>query len=235
MGVRGLHAKPVVLVVEDEDGVRNLVVDALRIAGHPTREAHDGIEAGLALQDENVGLVILDVNLPNRDGLETLKRLRATGSRTPVIMLSARTEREDVAAGFELGADDYVRKPFGVRELTLRVEAVLRRSSATDPTQKPTTKLVCGPIELDIDNHKALAFGAYIELSPTEYRLMEYLMHNQHRVVTKQELLRNVWGIDFRSKSAVLETYISYLRKKTHLNGWTGIKTVRGVGYQVAP
>lgn len=222
--------KPLVMVVDDEPGVRELIGDALRLGGYDAIEANDGHEALQVLRHTQPVLLIIDVNMPVMDGFELLERLRDRGLETPVIMLSARGDRTDVTKGLQLGADDYVRKPFGLEELLLRVQAVLRRTNAGD---EPSALLRCGPIELDARVHRVRRDDAIIEMSPTEFRLLEYLLAHQARVVTRAELLRNVWGIDFDTDTSVVDTYISYLRRKLHDDAFAGIKTIRGVGFQI--
>lgn len=222
--------KPLIMVVDDEPGVRELIGDALRVGGYDAIEASDGDEALQMLRHTRPALLIVDVNMPEIDGFELVRRIRDRGQETPVIMLSARGERVDVTQGLQLGADDYVRKPFGLEELLLRVQAVLRR---TLPAQDERNVLTCGPLELDARVHRVKFKDDVIDMSPTEFRLLEYLMSHQTRVVTRNELLRHVWSIDFDTDTSVVDTYISYLRRKVHLDGFAGIKTIRGVGFQI--
>lgn len=224
--------KPLVMVVDDELGVRELIGDALRLGGYDAIEAVDGQEALHLLRHTQPNLMIVDVNMPVVDGFELLHRVRERGIDVPVIMLSARGDRVDVTHGLQLGADDYVRKPFGLEELLLRVAAVLRRTSATEEPQGP---LKCGPVELDARVHRVRRSGEVVDMSPTEFRLLEYLLQHQTRVVTRAELLRQVWGIDFETDTSVVDTYISYLRRKLHDDDFAGIKTIRGVGFQIEP
>lgn len=222
--------KPLVMVVDDEPGVRELIGDALRLGGYDAIEAADGREAQQMLRHTRPSLLIVDVNMPVMDGFELVRSIRDGGLETPVIMLSARGDRVDVTHGLQLGADDYVRKPFGLEELLLRVQAVLRR---TAPAQEQQEVLRCGPIELDARVHRVKVSGTAVDMSPTEFRLLEYLLLHQTRVVTRSELLRHVWNIDFDTDTSVVDTYISYLRRKVHLDGFAGIKTIRGVGFQI--
>lgn len=218
------------MIVDDELGVRELISDALRLGGYDAVEAVDGQEALQILRHTQPDLMIVDVNMPVMDGFEFLSKVRDRGLTTPVIMLSARGDRVDVTHGLQLGADDYVRKPFGLEELLLRVTAVLRRSSSVD---EPATVLKCGPVELDARVHRVKRNGGVVEMSPTEFRLLEYLLQHQARVVTRSELLRQVWGIDFETDTSVVDTYVSYLRRKLHDETFAGIKTIRGVGFQI--
>ena len=222
--------KPLVMVVDDELGVRELIGDALRLGGYDAIEAVDGQEALQVLRHTQPSLMIIDVNMPVLDGFELLRRVRERGLQIPVIMLSARGDRVDVTHGLQLGADDYVRKPFGLEELLLRVSAVLRRTTAGE---EASPVLRCGPVELDARVHRVRRGGEQVEMSPTEFRLLEYLLAHQNRVVTRSELLRQVWGIDFETDTSVVDTYISYLRRKLHDDAFAGIKTIRGVGFQI--
>lgn len=218
------------MVVDDELGVRELIGDALRLGGFDAVEAADGHEAMQVLRHTKPNLLIVDVNMPVMDGFELLQKLRDRGIETPVIMLSARGDRVDVTRGLQLGADDYVRKPFGLEELLLRVQAVLRRTNSEDDVNPV---LHCGPVELDARVHRVKRDNEVIDMSPTEFRLLEYLLSHQTRVVTRTELLRHVWGIDFDTDTSVVDTYISYLRRKLHNDAFSGIKTIRGVGFQI--
>jgi two-component system OmpR family response regulator len=219
-----------VLVVDDEAGVRDLLGDALRIAGYSVSTATDGMSALTALRNAHADLLIIDINMPILDGFELLEQLRKKGDNTPALMLSARGEKTDVNRGLRLGADDYVTKPFGLEELLLRVGAILRRSKAI---AIESSLVRCGPLLLDEDQHKVFLSNDEIELSPTEFKLLHELMRNKGKVLTKTTLLRKVWDIDFETETSVLDTYISYLRKKLNRGDYEFIRTVRGVGYQI--
>jgi two-component system OmpR family response regulator len=164
------------------------------------------------------------------DGFELVERLRSTGDNTPALMLSARADRADVTRGLTLGADDYVTKPFGLEELLLRVKAILRRANVAIAKGADVS---CGPITIHEDSHTVKFSDELVELSPTEFRLLQVLIENKNRVLSKSFLLDEVWGITFESESTVADTYISYLRKKLHRDGFEGIKTVRGVGFVI--
>ena len=219
-----------VLVVDDEEGVRELLGDALRVAGYSVSSAPDGMSALTALRTTAADLLVIDINMPVMDGFELLEQLRKKGDLTPALMLSARGEKTDITKGLRLGADDYVTKPFGLEELLLRVGAILRRTKAVSIEN---SVLKCGLLRLDEDQHKVFYSDEEIELSPTEFRLLQELMRNKGRVLTKSALLRDVWEIDFETETSVLDTYISYLRKKLNRDGIEFIRTVRGVGYQI--
>lgn len=218
---------PLILVVDDEPGVRDLISDALNLVGLSSITAAHGMEALTKLRDNQVDLMILDINMPTMDGYEVLERMRDQGSRTPVIVLTARLDREDTKRAFQLGADDFVRKPFGIEELTLRVNAILRRSQ---PQVENESVLVAGAITINLDQHLVSVDEVTIDLSPTEFRLLETFMQNQTRVLSKDFLLTEVWGLDNYADPNVVETYVSYLRKK--LGDALPLRTVRGVGYQ---
>ena len=218
------------MIVDDEPGVRALLRDTLSIAGFETIEASDGMSALTLLRTNKPALMVIDVNMPLMDGFELVERLRTTHDLTPVLMLTAREDKSDIARGLKIGADDYVIKPFGIEEFVLRIKAILRRSykSTTAPTL-----LTCGPITINDEQHYVSFNGEEIDLSPTEYRLLQILMERKGKVLSKKLLLDEVWGITFESESTVTDTYISYLRKKFHRDGFEGIKTIRGVGFQI--
>jgi two-component system OmpR family response regulator len=164
------------------------------------------------------------------DGFELVERLRGAGDLVPVLMLTARGDQKDISRGLTIGADDYVVKPFGLEELILRVKAIIRRSQKLVEIART---LKCGPITLNEEIHKVTFNNEEINLSPTEFRLLQMLMEKKGRVLSKTLLLDEVWGITFESESTVVDTYISYLRKKLHRDGYEGIKTIRGVGFQI--
>lgn len=219
-----------IMIVDDEPGVRALLRDTLSIAGFDVIEATDGMSALTLMRTNQPQLAVIDINMPLMDGFELVERLRSTNNFIPVLMLTAREDKSDIARGLKIGADDYVIKPFGIEELVLRIRAILRRSykSATAPAV-----LSCGPITIDDDQHCVTFNGQVIDLSPTEYRLLQILMEKKGRVLSKKLLLDEVWGITFESESTVTDTYISYLRKKFHRDGFDGIKTIRGVGFSI--
>lgn len=219
-----------IMIVDDEPGVRALLNDTLRIAGFETIEAGDGMSALTLLRTNKPALMVIDINMPLMDGFELVERLRSNNDLTPVLMLTAREDKGDIARGLKIGADDYVIKPFGIEELILRIKAILRRSMKSTSV---LTQLTCGPIAIDDEQHLVTFNGEEVELSPTEYKLLQILVEKKGRVLTKKLLLDEVWGITFESESTVTDTYISYLRKKFHKDGFEGIKTIRGVGFQI--
>ena len=221
-------SKGQILVVDDELGIRTLLSEVLNIAGFQVTMAADGLDALNLIRKNKFNLILLDVNLPKVDGLAILEKIRASAPTQPIIMISARIEKDDVTHGLRLGADDYIRKPFSVEELVLRVENRLRRNATSE-----VANFICGPIELNELKHQVLFKDQEIELSPTEFNLLLALIQNQNRVMTKEKLLDLVWGLDFETSTNVVDTYISYLRKKLHKDGFEGIKTVRGVGFKL--
>ena len=222
-----------VLVVDDESGVRDLLSDALHFAGYETAVASHGREALDIWRLQRIDLCVVDINMPVMDGFEFLDAIRKSDVNTPVLLLSARDSSEDIARGLRFGADDYVRKPFSVEELLLRVGAILRRTQRVDGE---VLIYSCGSLKMDTDRHEVTRDGELIDLSATEFRLLEMLMSRLNRLVTREQLLRDIWGMDFETETTVVDTYISYLRRKLHAEGFTPITTVRGVGFKmVAP
>jgi two-component system OmpR family response regulator len=221
-----------IMIIDDEAGVRELLADALKLAGFETVAAADAMVAQTMLRTVKPDLLIVDINMPLMDGFEFIERIRGNGDNTPALMLSARGDRADITRGLTLGADDYVTKPFGLEELVLRVRAILRRSHFTEVLP---TVLSVGPITLDEESHKVTFHDEVIDLSPTEFRLLHVLLESKGRVLSKSYLLEEVWGINFETETTVVDTYISYLRKKLHKDGFEGIRTVRGVGFQLQP
>jgi two-component system OmpR family response regulator len=219
-----------IMIIDDEAGVRDLLGDALKLAGFDTVAATDAMNAQTLLRTVKPDLLIVDINMPLMDGFEFIERIRGNGDSTPALMLSARGDRADITRGLTLGADDYVTKPFGLEELVLRIKAILRRSQFSSTE---STTLTHGPITLDADTHQVTFNDEVVDLSPTEFRLLHVLLESKGRVLSKTYLLDEVWGITFESESTVVDTYISYLRKKLHRDGFEGNRTVRVVGFQL--
>lgn len=219
---------PQILVVDDEPGVRDLISDALSLISLNTVQASHGMQALSILRENTIDLVVLDINMPVMNGFEVLERIRSHDDRTPVIVLTARQDREDIKKAFELGADDFVRKPFGIEELTLRVSAILRRSA---PTHTASDSLTVGEVSLHNRTHQVFVAGEARELSPTEFRLLKVFMSNKNTVLSKETLLARVWGTEAYADPNTVETYVSYLRKK--IGDSINIRNVRGVGYQL--
>ena len=221
---------PSILIVDDEVGIRDLLTDALSLAGYRTLTAADGMAASIMLHNTPVDLIIADINMPHLNGYDFLDRLRARQDMTPVLFLTARDDNSDVSRGLRLGADDYVTKPFRLEELLLRVAAILRR---TRNPQK-VNRLEVGPIVLDADEHVVTFNGESVILSPTEFLLLQTLMERAGKVVSKRSLLDLVWNLPFDTSTNVVDTYISYLRKKLHRDSFEGIMTVRGIGFKIS-
>jgi two-component system OmpR family response regulator len=218
------------LIIDDEPGVRDLLEDALGNAGYQTQCATNGADGLDQLRRRSADLCIVDINMPTMNGFQFLEKLRAHDTKTPVLMLTARDSSDDVERGLRVGADDYVRKPFSLEELLLRVAAILRRTGI-DENDDHVFK--CGPLVMNIDRHVVTFRTEEIELSATEFRLLELLLEHQDRVVTREQLLREVWNIDFDSETSVLDTYISYVRRKIHRDDFAPITTIRGVGFKL--
>jgi two-component system response regulator MprA len=215
-----------ILVVDDELAVRESLRRALALEGHEVELAADGREALARIARSAPDLVVLDVLMPELDGLEVSRRLRAAGDRTPILMLTARAEVEDRVAGLDAGADDYLGKPFALDELLARVRALLRRSPSSDEP------LRFADLALDPGARTVSRNGRPIELTRTEFALLELLIRNPRRVLTRSEILLAVWGYDFGPTSNSLEVYVGYLRRKTEADGAPRlVQTVRGVGY----
>ncbi|MFI5953805.1 response regulator transcription factor [Cryptosporangium sp. NPDC051539] len=219
-----------VLIVDDEEPVRAMLTSTLRFAGYEVSEAADGMEM-LAHFDPASGapvpdVVLLDVSMPGLDGFELVRVLRQRESDVPVLFLTARSDVDDRVRGLRAGADDYVTKPFSVAEVTARIEALLRRSGSAPAD----ATLRLGPLALDPLTHRVTRDGEPVELSPTEYRLLEYLLRNADRVLSKSQLLAHVWGTGFGDTN-VVERFVSSLRRKIDREGPSLIATVRGFGY----
>jgi two-component system, OmpR family, response regulator len=219
-----------VLVVDDEPNISALLGATLRLVDFEVRVAETGNGALVAIEEFDPDLVVLDVMLPDLDGFEVARRLRSTGRRVPVLFLTARDALEDRISGLSAGADDYVTKPFSLEEVVLRIRAILRRSR---PELAPveTAVLRYADLELDEDAHECRRAGRLIDLSPTEFNLLKYLLINAGRVVSKPQILDRVWKYDFGGDGRIVESYVYYLRRKIDKTEPPLIHTVRGVGY----
>ena len=216
------------LLVEDEDNLRSMLTAALRHNGFDVAEAANGSAGyGAAVAAEH-DLVVLDVMLPDIDGFEVCRRLRSSGSRVPVLFLTARDATEDKVRGLTLGGDDYLVKPFSLEELVARIRALLRRAGLA---REKSTVLSYADLEMDDDAHQVRRAGEELLLSPTEYNLLRYFMLNPGRVLSKAQILDRVWNYDFGGDGGIVETYIGYLRRKVDAMEPKLIHTVRGVGY----
>jgi len=217
-----------ILVVDDEPNIVDVITMALRYQGFDVATAANGSEALSQVTAYRPHLMVLDVMLPDTDGFAVAERLGAQRAGVPIIFLTARDSTEDKIRGLTTGGDDYVTKPFSLEELVARIRTVLRRTGAAEPE---SARLTFEDLELDEDTMEVTRAGEPIELTATEYRLLRYLMLNPRRVMTRAQLLDHVWDYDFGGDGRVLETYISYLRKKLDAAGPPLIQTVRGVGY----
>jgi two-component system OmpR family response regulator len=229
---------PRVLVVDDEPNIRELVQVALKFHGCTVSTAGTGKQALREAESSKPDLIVLDVVLPDLDGFEVCRRLRAAGNEVPVIFLTARDTSSDTVTGLAIGGDDYVTKPFSVEALVARVRAVLRRASrSAQPGIGGTAGLPLRTADLELDEERWTVHrgGMPVELSPTEFRLLAYLMRHEGRVLTRAQLLENVWGWDYAGESQIVETYVSYLRRKLDPLGPPLIHTQRGVGYSLRP
>ena len=221
-----------ILVVDDEPAITELLATALRYMGYQVTLAATGFAALDAAASAAPDLVVLDVMLPDIDGFEVCRRLRAARDFVPVIFLSARDSEDDRVTGFVRGGDDYVTKPFSLEELTLRIGALLRRARAgAGGPDMPSPRLRYRDHEMDEDRHQVWRAGREVELSPTEFRLLRYFLLNPERVLSKQQILDHVWQYDFNGEDNVVETYVSYLRRKLDDVEPKLLRTVRGFGY----
>ena len=222
---------PRILVVDDEANIRELLSTALAFVGFEVRTVADGQGAVRAAREFRPDLVLLDVMLPDLDGFEVCKALRAGNPETGVIFLTARDNPKDTVSGLSLGGDDYVTKPFGLEEVVARVRAVLRRTNGETWREQPPPVLSYADLELDEEQHLVRRGGREVSLSPTEFKLLRHLLVNAGRVLSKTQLLDHVWSYDFGGDTGVVESYISYLRRKVDTTEPKLIHTVRGVGY----
>jgi two-component system OmpR family response regulator len=222
-----------VLVVDDEPTLSELLSMALRYEGWQVRTAGDGTSAVRLARQFKPDAVVLDVMLPDVDGVEVLRRLRGHAPHVPVLFLTARDAVEDRVAGLTAGGDDYVTKPFSLEELVARLRALLRRTAANEP--RADALLVVGDLTMDEDSHEVRRAGRAVALTATEFELLRYLMRNPRRVLSKAQILDRVWNYDFGGQANVVELYISYLRKKIDAGRAPMIHTLRGAGYVLKP
>ena len=221
------------LVVDDEPAISDLLSMALRYEGWDVRTAADGASAVTAARQFGPDVILLDVMLPDLDGLSVLRRIRADDHDVPVVFLTAKDAVDDRVAGLTVGADDYVTKPFSLEEVVARLRALLRRSGAT--AVRSTGELVVGDLAMDEDGREVTRAGELIALTATEFELLRFLMRNPKRVLSKAQILDRVWSYDFGGQANVVELYVSYLRKKIDAGRSPMIHTVRGVGYVLRP
>ena len=217
------------LVVEDETNIRELLTTSLRFAGFTVHAAPDGRTALQLAGEHEIDLAVLDIMLPDMDGFTVTRTLRDRGLDLPIVFLTARDSLDDKVTGLTVGGDDYVTKPFSLEEVVARIRAVLRRTRVVDEDDHHVLRVA--DLELDEDSHEVRRGGQVIEVSPTEFKLLRYLMLNPGRVLSKSQILDHVWDYDFRGEMNIVESYISYLRRKIDVVGEPLIHTKRGVGY----
>lgn len=222
-----------VLTVDDEPSLIELLSMAMRYEGWEVHTAQTGTDAVRAARETRPNAIVLDMMLPDFDGLEVMRRIRVDQPDVPVIFLTARDGVGDRIAGLTAGGDDYVTKPFSLEEVVARLRGLLRRTGAT--TVKPDTQLVVGDLVLDEDSHEVTRGGQQVALTNTEFELLRYLMRNPKRVLSKAQILDRVWDYDFGGQANVVELYISYLRKKIDAGHEPMIHTMRGAGYVLRP
>jgi two-component system, OmpR family, response regulator len=234
MQLRRPDGSPVrVLVVDDEPSLTDLLAMALRYEGWEIRTAADGASALRAAREFRPDAVVLDVMLPDVDGLEVLRRLRADEPDIPVLFLTAKDAVADRVAGLTAGGDDYVTKPFSLEEVVARLRGLIRRTRVA--ASRDDARLVVGDLTLDEDSHEVRRGGELVSLTATEFELLRYLMRNPKRVLSKAQILDRVWNYDFGGQANVVELYISYLRKKIDAGRSPMIHTLRGAGYVLKP
>jgi two-component system OmpR family response regulator len=221
-----------ILVVDDESSISELIATSLKFVGFDVRTAATGAQALQVAEEFNPHALILDVMLPDLDGFEVTRQLRNEGSQVGILFLTAKDTVEDKIQGLTRGGDDYVTKPFSLEELVARLRALLRRIGVVDQ-DIDEEKIRFADLELDEATHEVRRAGNLIDLSPTEFTLLRYLMINADRVVSKAQILDHVWQYDFRGDAGIVETYVSYLRKKIDIYEPALIHTVRGVGYRM--
>lgn len=222
-----------VLVVDDEVNIAELISMALRYEGWTVTTAHTGTKAIAAAKETQPDAVVLDMMLPDFDGLEVLRRMRGLDPDLPVVFLTAKDAVEDRIAGLTAGGDDYVTKPFSLEELVARLRGLMRRAGAQQAAE--SSVLTVGDLSLDEDSHEVFRAGQEISLTATEFELLRFLMRNPKRVLSKAQILDRVWNYDFGGQANVVELYISYLRKKIDVGRDPMIHTMRGAGYVLKP
>ena len=225
-----MNAGPRILIVDDEPNIRDLLTTSLRFAGFAVRAVGNGAQAISAVLEEEPDLIILDVMLPDMNGFGVTKRLRGAGYTAPILFLTAKDDTEDKITGLTVGGDDYVTKPFSLDEIVARIKAILRRTMQADED----AVIRAGELTMDQDTHEVFVGDTPIELSPTEFKLLRYLMLNPNRVLSKAQILDHVWEYDFNGDAGIVESYISYLRRK--LDQYSAepiIQTKRGFGYML--
>lgn len=230
----GEHNMKKILIIEDEDNIRELVTYNLKANGYIPIEAADGITGITMVYKEKPDLILLDIMLPGKDGYEICKELRYEGYTIPIIMLTAKSEEIDKVLGLEFGADDYIAKPFGIRELMARIKAVIRRTEFTKAEVKEhASEIVAGDIRINPDMHSVIVVDEQVELTNKEFELLAYLAKNKGHVYSRDELLDKVWGLDFVGETRTVDVHIRHLRKKIGDVDEKYIETIRGRGYRL--
>ncbi|MEY3889591.1 MAG: hypothetical protein RLZZ90_62 [Actinomycetota bacterium] len=218
-----------VLIVDDEPNIRDLLSTSLRFAGFSVHAVGNGADAVNAAEKGAPDIILLDVMLPDMNGFSVTKKIRSMGITAPVLFLTARDETEDKITGLTVGGDDYMTKPFSLDEIVARIHAILRRTKQAEIEE---SVLEVGEIKINQDAHEVFVNDTTVDLSPTEYKLLRFLMSNPNRVLTKAQILDHVWEYDFNGEMGIVESYVSYLRKKLDpLTSESLIQTKRGVGY----
>jgi two-component system OmpR family response regulator len=218
-----------VLIVDDEPNIRDLLATSLRFAGFDIQTAANGTAAVNAVTKSEPDIILLDVMLPDMNGFSVTKKLRSAGIQAPILFLTARDEVEDKITGLTVGGDDYLTKPFSLDEVVARIQAILRRTKSAEA--EPAV-IDAGPVVINQDAHEVSVEGTLVDLSPTEYKLLRFLVMNADRVLTKAQILDHVWEYDFNGDMGIVESYVSYLRKKIDpISSRPLIQTKRGVGY----
>ncbi len=226
--IRGMKT-PRVLIVDDEKNIRDLLEAGLKFAGFSVYSVGNGTEAVAVAEKAKPDIIVLDVMLPDQSGFSVTQKLRSMKIDVPVLFLSARDDRGDKVTGLTVGGDDYMTKPFSIDEVIARIHAILRRTKRQEAEE---SILEVGEIKINQDAHEVFVNGTEIELSPTEYKLLRFLMTNANRVMSKDQILDHVWEYDFNGEQGIVESYVSYLRKKIDpLSNNSLIQTKRGVGY----
>jgi two-component system OmpR family response regulator len=218
-----------VLIVDDEPNIRDLLATSLRFAGYEIQTAANGAQAVAAVIESEPDIILLDVMLPDMNGFSVTKKLRGSGIQAPILFLTARDDVEDKITGLTVGGDDYLTKPFSLDEVVARIQAILRRTKTVDAE---TAVIDAGAVVINQDAHEVTIEGKPVDLSPTEYKLLRFLVMNPDRVLTKAQILDHVWEYDFNGDMGIVESYVSYLRKKLDpISSRPLIQTKRGVGY----
>jgi two-component system OmpR family response regulator len=222
-------AKTRVLIVDDEPNIRDLLATSLRFAGYEIQTAANGAQAVAAVTESEPDIILLDVMLPDMNGFSVTKKLRSAGVQAPILFLTARDDVEDKITGLTVGGDDYLTKPFSLDEVVARIQAILRRTKTVDAE---SAVIDAGAVVINQDAHEVTIEGKVVDLSPTEYKLLRFLVMNPDRVLTKAQILDHVWEYDFNGDMGIVESYVSYLRKKLDpISSRPLIQTKRGVGY----